>query len=106
AAAAGDDDARAVAVEVGDQLARVRIAHHRAGWDARDHVGAAVAVLLLAAAVLAALGVQQRLVLEVEQGGEGVVDLEHGVAAGSAVAAVGSALWAVLLAQKTAAAGP
>src|SRR4030095_14460373 len=58
-----------------------------------------------AAAVLAALRRQERLILEVEQRGHAEVDLEDDVAAVTAIAAVRPALGLVLLAQAAEAAG-
>ena len=71
--------------QVADELAVVRIVHERAGGHAEHEIGAALALLLLAAAVLAAPCTQRLGVGEVEQGREPRVD---GQDDGAAVAAV------------------
>jgi hypothetical protein len=105
AATAGDDNARARFGEIGDDLAGVGVADDGAERHLRHDVVAAVAVLILAAAVLAALRRQERLILEVEQRGHAEVDLEDDVAAITAIAAVRPALFLVLLVQEAEAAG-
>ena len=70
------------------------------GGHPHDEIRAVVAVLLLAAARFAIAGDQARLELEVEEGGEALVDLQNHVAAAAAVAAGGTAEGTILFAQE------
>ena len=83
--------------QVGDHRAAVDVVHRRARRHAQDQVGAALAVLVLAAPVLAAPGAQRLGIGQVEQGGEAGVDLQHHVAAVAPVAAARASARQVLL---------
>src|SRR5690606_18835352 len=73
------------------------------GADGHDdgHVVAALAVLLLAHAALALLGLETALVAEVDQGVEVLVGLQPDAAAVAAVTTVGAALGNELLPPET-----
>src|SRR5690606_1331273 len=71
-----------------DHLVGVDAVHHGAGGHGDDHVLAALAVHLPAPAVLAALGAEQLLVAEVDQGVEVLVGDQPDATAIAAVAAI------------------
>src|SRR5690606_36965453 len=87
-AATGHQQALAVGGQVADHLVGVDAVHHGAGGHGDDHVLAALAVHLPAPAVLAALGAEQLLVAEVDQGVEVLVGDQPDAAAIAAVAAI------------------
>src|SRR6185295_12862150 len=74
-------------IEVTQQLAALGVEDLGADRHARDQALAALAVLILAAAVLAAARLEHAPVLQIEQGGQARIGLEHHVAAVAAVAA-------------------
>ena len=89
--------------EIGDHRAIVAVAvveDHRARRHFDHQVFTGAAVLILAAAGSAVARDQPRLVLEVQQRGHALVDLEDHVAAAPAVAAGGAAEGPVLFAQE------
>ena len=99
-AAAGDDDALAGLVEVGQEDAVLGVVDERAGRDGDDEVLAVLAVHLLAHGRLAALGVPVVLAGEIEEGVFVRVGEEDDAAAVAAVAAIGAALGDVLFAAE------
>ncbi len=99
-AALGDQRARSVRGEVGDELAAVGVGDHRADRHAQNHVGAAAPVLIRAAAVLAALGAMDARVAVIDQRIDVAVGQRIDAAAAPAVAAVGPAARNVLLAAE------
>ena len=88
AAAARDDDPRAVLAQVGDDRAVLGVGDLRADGHGEHDVVAVGAVLARAAAVAAAPGVEDRLGPERRQVAQVGVGDEHDVAAAAAVAAV------------------
>jgi len=82
---------------VADNLARLRVPHHRAAGDLDDQILPVLARAALALAVHAVGGHILALIAEVHQGGHMLVDLQNHAAAPAAVAAVGAARGHVLL---------
>jgi len=99
-AAAGDQHARAIAVEVGDRFARFEIAHDGAHRHAQLDVGRRSSVLVSAAAVLAVPRAVDARVAVVDQRVQVAVGERIEAAAAPAVAAVGAAARDVLFAPK------
>jgi hypothetical protein len=95
-----DDRARPRHHEIGKHLAAFLVEDHRARRHSHHEVAAGMAVLLFAAARLSVARDQARVVFEIEQRREPLVDLEDHVAAAAAVAAGRSAEGAILFAQK------
>src|SRR5690606_15934867 len=98
--ALGHLQALAVFGEVADGLVGVDAGDHGADRHADHHVLATLAIHLPAHAILAALGAEDALVAEVDQGVEVLVGLQPYAAAGTAVAAVGPAQRDELLAAE------
>ena len=86
--------------QVGEHLAAFLVEDHRARRHSHHEVAAGMAVLLLAAARFAVARDQARLVFEIEQRREPLVDLEDHVAAAAAVAAGRTAEGTILFAQE------
>jgi hypothetical protein len=86
--------------EVRERRAALLIEDDRAGRHSHDDVVGAVPILFLAAARLAVFRDQPRLIFEIEQRRQTLIDLEDYAAAAPAVAARGPAERPVLLAQK------
>ncbi len=100
APAAGDDDLFALRVHVEDGLVRLRVEALRAHGHAHDAVWAALAVLVLAAPVLAALGDDATRERHVDERQLALVADEDDVAALAAVTPRGPAVGRVLLAAE------
>ncbi len=84
-AAVRDRRARAARHEIGEYRAALLVQHHRASRDPDHDIVAGVAVLVLAASGLAVARDQPGLVLEIQQRGHSLIDLEDNVAAPPAV---------------------
>src|SRR5690606_17411043 len=100
-AAAGHQQAVAVAGQVADDLVGLDIGDHGADRHDDDQLVAALAVHLPAHAVLAALRLEAALVTEVDQGVEVLVGLQPDTAAAAAVTTVRAAQRDELLAAET-----
>src|SRR5690348_8532796 len=99
-AAARNDRPLARHHEVGKHFAAVLVENHRARRHAHHHIAAGMAVLLLAAPGFSVARDQTRVVFEIEQSRETLVNLENHVAAAPAVAPGGAAEGTILLAQE------
>ena len=106
AAAARDDDPLADVVDVEEELVRRGVEHLRSDGHADDEVAAALAVLVLAAPVLATLGLEPARQRHVEERRLAGVAHEDDVAALAAVASRRAAVRDVLLAPERDAAVP
>ncbi len=99
-AALGDERARAVVIEIGDELAGVGVGDHGADRHAQHDVVGAVAVLVGAASVLAALRAMDAREAVIDERVDVAIGDGKDAAAAPAVAAVRSAARHVFLASK------